>query len=558
MRRALLVALVVCSLGALAYGVQYVLALRAATAPATPELYVQTAWTLYRLAPGHRVHVSEQGVACEQCHGPSEQGRFDEPGPGACVRCHEEQTAIEHVQTAIDAQGHRSDGGVARMTDCLTCHGFGPDPDKQASDCLSCHAQAKGSFPAVAVHADEACTNCHDVHENSVKPIACVTCHKVETDHGGHVKGSAAQCLDCHHAHGAAASARDKCIGCHVDDRATTVSIAGTTHPKPVVPASALRSGHSCLGCHTPHRFERQEVKRCEDCHQQKAALHGAGHERCSACHAPHDVRAAIDTGNVCTSCHRETTLDHGANVDGAKGCTGCHDAHPEAGEAGPAACTTCHRDVALSDHAAHAPAQPCVTCHVPHDFDRPHEDRGVCSNCHAPRMRELSNHAGHARCESCHEALPHGGMGKETACANCHAQGDAVHRGHQTCTSCHDAHTGQRPAQLCRQCHAEQDDKLSRKHGACQNCHEPHTATPTAAIAACTGCHAVEKLPALHRVQEHQARCQSCHQAHPEAPPGKAANCRSCHDEMAGHQPEATQCSGCHPFAAPPGRGRQ
>lgn len=543
MKRGLLVALAACLAGGLAYLVQVVLEVRAATAPPSPEAFVQATWIIYRLAPGHRAHVGEQGLPCSDCHAPSKNEQFNEPSLAVCLKCHDEQPSMRHTQVALDPDTQLPDGGAREMTDCLACHAFGPDPTQKADDCQTCHAQPQAGLSAVAIHATEQCTSCHDMHQNRVAPIACTECHQVQTSHGTHARGSAEQCLDCHGAHARAESARQSCAGCHQ-----------APDSKVSVPHSATVGEHTCLGCHTPHDFAKNETKSCSDCHEKKAALAGAGHRECGACHQPHDVRGSVEGRNVCATCHASLTPRHAASDGTSQTCTGCHAAHPARGVQGPAACTSCHADIAKGEHAAHAPGMACVGCHQPHDFKQPLESAAVCSECHKPRITQLAK-TGHEQCESCHQALPHGGMGGELSCASCHEQGAQVHAGHKTCTSCHDAHTGARPAALCASCHADEQAKLSRKHGPCQSCHEPHVATATPAIASCTGCHTVAKLPALHRITEHHTRCQSCHEAHPEQPPSSAQTCRSCHQDRADHQPEATQCSGCHPFEAPPVR---
>jgi hypothetical protein len=542
--RAFAVAMVICTIGALAYfAVERVIALRELTAPPTPEAFVQATWTVYKHGPGHRIHVSEQGIACSECHAEGSAGAFDRPSPSKCGTCHEDALGIEHAQVALDAHGKRATGGAAvkTMTDCLTCHGFGPDPAQRPDECMRCHAREKHDTPAVSIHAEQTCTSCHDVHENQAKPIACEECHEISAKHGGHTQSGAAQCLECHHAHAPASTARDKCVACH----------AGAESPRPVA-ASAASHGHACTGCHQPHDFSKQDVRACTSCHASTTALQGAGHRECTACHEPHAARDSVRTGNVCTGCHRKVALTHPAHVSEEKSCTGCHAPHPARGAGGPAPCTQCHRDVAQSELSAHAQSVACVACHVPHDFSAPSRGHAACESCHAPRIKQLA----HARCEDCHRALPHGGLGSELPCAQCHEQGAQVHKGHARCVQCHDPHTGLQ-VQNCQSCHAQEAAQLHPRHGKCQNCHEPHHATPSAEVAACSACHTPSKLPALHQVAEHRP-CQSCHQAHPEAPPGQAATCRACHTDKADHQPEATQCNGCHPFEAPPERRRR
>lgn len=547
MKRALLVALAVCLLGGLAAGVQRVLQLRAATQPPSPEAYVQATWSVYRFAPGHRVHVGEQDLACTACHDSAEGGRFDEPGPGKCRACHEAQTKIDHVRTHVDPRGQRVDAGADTVvtSDCLLCHGFGPDADQKPTDCLRCHAQSKNQVPAVVVHAKEACTTCHDVHENRVQPIDCRTCHALDVAHGKHPAGAAAQCLDCHTAHGEAETAQARCAACHVGGEAKQVPVSAEAH------------GHTCTGCHAPHGFTKRQVQPCTSCHADQRTLEGKGHRACTACHEPHAVGASVAAKNVCTGCHQKIALEHPTPVDPSTTCTSCHAPHPKRPNAGPAACASCHADVAASDLAAHAPGVACTGCHAPHAFTRAKEGLSSCTACHKPRIAQLSKHSGHARCAGCHTSLPHGGIQPPASCGSCHAtQQRAVHAGHQQCTTCHDAHTGARPPQLCSSCHAEQTAKLSPKHQPCQRCHEPHAATPSAEIARCTGCHAPAKLPGLHGVTEHRARCESCHQAHPEQRPGERAVCLTCHQDQVTHQPEATSCNGCHAFRAAPRRG--
>lgn len=544
MKRALLVGLVICALGALGYGVERALELRAATEPPTPEAFVQASWTVYRHAPGHRVHVGTQGLPCTECHEAAHEGSFDEPGPGVCLRCHEDRAGIVHMRTHVDDAGHRvaEDYGGREMTDCLRCHGFGPDPAQQSTDCLACHAQPKGELPAVVTHAREACTSCHDVHENRVQPIACQTCHTLSVDHGAHLVGSPEQCLDCHSAHGTKDVAVQRCASCHA---------APATN---AVPATASAGQHTCTGCHAPHGFSAREVRSCTSCHDGQKTLRGTGHKACAACHESHAARASVERQNVCLGCHQQVSLDHPMPLDAPAACTGCHDPHPPAEQRGPATCTSCHKQTSLSDLTAHAPGVSCTGCHAPHGFARTEAVRARCTECHGKRIAALAQHAGHADCKGCHTALPHGGIVAPTACASCHAERAAgAHRGHQRCTGCHDAHSGALPAQPCSGCHAQQVQTLSPKHGACQGCHEPHAATQTPEVSACVGCHQPAQLPGLHEVAEHRARCASCHAAHPTQRPAERMVCLSCHRDREDHQPTATQCSGCHAFRAPP-----
>ncbi len=547
MKRALLVSLTICALGALAWAAVYALELRAATAPPSPTAYVQATWAVYRFGPGHQTHVTDLSLDCDGCHQEAEQ-HFDRPGPTACVNCHEHEAKIDHALVAVDEQGHALDPHTSSdpktVAECVRCHGFGPDPNVKADDCLRCHSKAQADVPAVVVHAEQACTTCHDVHDNSVSAIACQTCHKVMVEHGHRDVPNASQCLDCHRVHAAGENAQTSCIECHNE------------HSKVPVPASAAAHGgaHSCGGCHAPHGFSRAEVQPCQSCHSGQRALPGKGHAECSACHAPHAAGESARLGNVCLSCHRDVQLKHDPSVDARTACTSCHAAHPKSSSTQPADCVGCHREISHDQKSAHAPGVACTGCHAPHAFNPASHAQTACAGCHAQELSAVSKQKGHARCQGCHTSLPHGGVGAPLPCGSCHReQASEVHAGHATCTNCHDAHSGAQEAGNCASCHREQTSHLSKKHGPCQSCHEPHGATPSKAVADCSSCHSKTKLPGLHEVPQHMSRCNSCHQVHATEAPGAREGCLTCHKERVDHQPTATRCDGCHAFRSAP-----
>lgn len=556
MKRALLVGLAVCALGALGWALQYAIALRDAMAPPRPTTYVQAGWSVYRFGPGHVTHVGTQSLDCTACHRSTEEGKFDRPGPGGCVDCHETRAGIDHALVGVDEAGHRlaEKGKQGEVSDCMRCHGFGPDPEQKPSDCLGCHAQSQGSEPAVELHADQACTSCHDVHENSVTPLSCQKCHSMAVQHGKHGPGDPAQCLDCHRAHASADVAVSSCRDCH-----------GPTG-EPAVPETATAKGHSCTGCHTPHGFAKTQVAACQSCHADQHTLSGAGHGECTSCHTPHAV-SSVKEQNVCLNCHRDVALSHDEKVDPIAACTGCHLPHPDKSQNGPSDCTSCHSSIAKSDVSAHTKGVRCVQCHTPHGFVLEKAAMGhglaltTCKSCHAARVEGQATHPGHGRCESCHQALPHGGDPKPSECGSCHEeQAKAAHAssqaGHTKCLSCHDAHTGARIKQ-CAECHAEPAAHLSKKHGPCQSCHEEHSASFLPSVQNCSACHNRSSLSGLHEVKEHAASCASCHGVHAVEKAAEPSHCLSCHQDKQDHQPTATRCDGCHAFRPSPGKGK-
>jgi hypothetical protein len=134
--------------------------------------------------------------------------------------------------------------------------------------------------------------------------------------------------------------------------------------------------------------------------------------------------------------------------------------------------------------------------------------------------------------------------------CAECHtAEASTAPTEHQQCMSCHDQHSTL-VKKACADCHA---DRATGVHapvpGGCLSCHRPHGPGGHATKPACVSCHDVGKLPLLHQVPAHQ-ECTNCHRSHGEQPNRKRATCVACHKDRSTHQPTATTCFGCHPFA--------
>lgn len=553
--RSLFVALTVCLAGAGAYGLWLLLELRAATAPPTPTAFVQATWSVYRFGPGHRLHVGQLSLDCQACHQAEDGGRFDRPGPSACTSCHEARAGILHALVDVDESGHRApaDAGADRITDCIACHGFGPDPDAQAKDCLSCHEHARGHTPAIVTHADVACETCHEVHDNRVTPLKCLTCHSIEAQHGHTEQTPEQTCLTCHRVHDRAAPALEGCRACHTPEAGSR--LAGQSSA-PAIPSSASFDGHSCTGCHAPHTFAKDRVAACTTCHADMHALEGKGHTSCTACHAPHAARESV-AENVCLHCHKDVALVHTPTIDPASACTSCHAPHPSeralqhttSQHTGAASCVSCHQDVGRAGQHAHAGDMACTSCHKPHAFALP-EPQKACNACHAAEATRVQMNPGHASCAGCHQNLPHGADLAAKQCTSCHADVHAQ-QGHSRCTNCHEPHQGAQNGKACADCHAEQAHAGIHNPRAlpCTQCHDQHTTTLAAGVADCRGCHVLAKLPGLHEVPQHAAACTSCHVPHGTDLPGARAACLACHQDRKDHQPEAKRCEGCHQF---------
>jgi hypothetical protein len=460
-----------------------------------PTREVSAEWHFDRFSPGHSMHVLNQRLDCDNCHDPA-LSDFSEVDIGVCTSCHEEQSEYPHV-------GH--DGEV---TDCTTCHAFKYDSDANGPwDCARCHGPFDTpTHSGLAMHDSIACANCHNPHEPIEETVGrCTDCHEAFTVRHGRPELSGG-CADCHGGHKLASEAA-ACMECHQ-----------TKEPK--VPRTAtFGGGHSaCVDCHQPHSFTASSALRCESCHKRQPVLAmrtARDHRQCASCHQPHAVRAADD--NTCKGCHENVTPTHPIGDQGD--CVSCHDPHPKRASQIAQQCSHCHED-ASSEHAFHAAKTVCTDCHKPHGFDLSNvEERAFCAGCHATQVRLTKRIPDHSSCASCHEGTVHALEGP-VACASCH------------------------------------QDILSGSpegHRECVSCHEPHGGTVAASIV-CTSCHQSAGLPGLHRIPSSpqslgHSECSSCHNVHSSTVRADRASCMECHTDMAGHQPEANVCTGCHTF---------
>jgi hypothetical protein len=544
--RAWLIAAGILLVGGLAGLVSLVLDLRAATAPPTPEAYVNASWTVYRFGPGHRTHVGNLHLACAACHGTTKTAGFDRPGPGPCASCHGDHADIQHTLVALDENDRvppAGESGSRKLANCLACHGFGPDPDQKAEACLSCHAASQGELGAIVTHEDAPCTQCHAVHDNAVRPLPCTQCHEQKVVHAHPKADVASQCRDCHEVHAPAVFAEGQCRSCH--DAQGEIPIAGS---------ATFDGGHTCTGCHKPHDFQKQHAVPCRTCHEQLGMLQGHEQNECTSCHAPHAVRESVREHEPCASCHQDVKLTHQGKTPGEVGaCTSCHKPHPTTQVRAQDACVTCHTEIGGAQHQAHASGVACTSCHQPHGFALTGSNESPCVDCHALERHAIEKNPGHRTCISCHTALPHGPDLTPVGCDTCHQEEKAhARKGHTNCLGCHEKHAGMVAGNVCESCHAEQAAHHPRGHDACTSCHDQHSGTLAVGVADCSACHEAKRLPGLHTVKEHAADCTNCHAPHGTDPPAKPAHCLSCHEDRKEHEPKAQVCSGCHTFIAP------
>jgi len=506
-----------------------------------PGLTVAASWHQARDIVGHRVHVLDHEIACSECHDLAGEA-MDIPKPAVCVKCHEKEGAIRH-----DLADAKKAFGSDSPADCTLCHAYVPSENHPeaftAWDCMRCHAEDQGDTPAVVIHAQSTCDTCHRPHEvPQAEPSDCRKCHEdIETSHfsktaDGKERSFGEICSTCHqNQHAPARLAGDNCAPCHATR-------------EPFVPATAIfEGGHDrCIACHRPHDYAPENAVACRTCHENTPVLGGGRipqHADCKNCHDPHAPSAGIT--RACVSCHAGQKTDHPAAL-GGEACSTCHTPHPAMG-AGKVArtCSHCHHGAA-SDSDFHGSETTCRDCHRPHQFRISLSNKGLCSSCHQGEVSATASLPQHGNCTDCHAGLPHRPLEGSSQCGRCHgtklASAIAPHR---NCRSCHEPHGG-RFITTCGSCHEKQQKQAPAGHQACTSCHtDPHTGTVGKS---CTSCHA-DKAKASHGAIN--GGCEACHSAHGDKGVFFAPSCTGCHATggLAGlHAKKAHQtCSQCH-----------
>jgi len=133
---------------------------------------------------------AEEGVACEACHGPMQQGHPENPMPitpdyTLCARCHKTTTdewqASKHGQVGINCES------------CHNSHSQKPLAPTISELCMNCHKDTGSSFT-------------HGTHANS--GLECSDCHMAAVSHTSSTGGLFAtghtfvvgseSCINCH------------------------------------------------------------------------------------------------------------------------------------------------------------------------------------------------------------------------------------------------------------------------------------------------------------------------------------------------------------------------
>lgn len=289
--------------------------------------------------------------SCGSCHVPH---RFLKKDVTPCTRCHEDQVVLARALLATVRNDPRRAAGHARCAECHDPHGgqgAAPRP------CESCHQKVKSDHPPPEGKPDQACLQCHPIHQ-ALRGVdvakACIDCHD-EGEFSGIV---------------------------HAKDKETGAPLA-------------------CSKCHPPHAFKQAADKAsCKACHQATvlatAKMKKAGHAKCEECHQglPHKP---LGDRKACLACHEGAKPRH----EGHDECATCHETHSGARLKG---CVDCHEVKELPGLHVVAEHQKCEACHAAHG-SQPYGKRATClAGCHE---KEVEHEPKAERCYACHLYRP-------------------------------------------------------------------------------------------------------------------------------------------------------
>ncbi len=359
------------------------------------------------------IHIS---LECGFCHAPGTfEVVFDPVDATDCVACHRARYDRAHL-------------GTGYPTTCMACHTptFWGDGEFD-------HSAISGGFELLGLHAEAACTRCHE--PETFEPLYdpqgandCVACHRADYDgqHGG--SGYPLTCTTCHSSTGWSGGSFDH------ETRSGGFGLLG------------VHAELACAVCHAAEDFmplfDPVDETDCLACHREDYdARHGGQGvpTECAVCHTPtlwsngtfnHEVVSGgfellgVHAEKDCVSCHDPDTFEPLFDPVDEADCVNCHQAAYDgqhAGDGFPTTCLSCHTPTSWADanfdHDAdyfpiftgdHAPRwSACATCHAdPGDFSV-----FTCFTCHVHNQTSMDNrHEGRdgysyvpSACLSCH-----------------------------------------------------------------------------------------------------------------------------------------------------------
>ncbi len=377
---------------------------------------------------------------------------------------------------------------------------FSPGPLSQQSD----SQQASGGFSSHA-EFEKQCRLCHRPLETTQDAL-CLECHsgvaiQIETDSGVHGKTDAIHpCSGCHAEHqGREFDLLSDAIN-KFDHEKTNFSLAWHQIDYAGVPMS-------CTSCHSQGSDFSLQLENCSSCHENYDPAFMNQH--------------ILDFGSQCVACHdgqdRMAQFNH-ASTD-----------FPLEGRHADLTCTTCHAREGSIHSMQDFLALPmeCAGCHL-----EPEIHAGLfeedCAMCHTPQDWQNVVWEG--------EPFEHfSSTGFSLAKHSQDYSGQPLR-----CTSCHPASLDQFQAQICLDCHNQENPEFMQLHleqvgPDCVRCHDGVDRMADfdhASLFPLEGAHAA-------------VQCQDCHSAGFEGTP---STCVSCHAEPEIHAGFfGLECQNCH-----------
>ena len=242
----------------------------------------------------HAFH-AQQGVECEQCHGPASlhvegggdvskiisfRRRSASDANGVCLSCHARDESIGNWVAGPHA------ANKVRCTDCHQTHAYSAKGNSKTDASLNVMTPARTAnvenlVPEAKVmmqprwQANDACLKCHQ----TVRGQMSLPYHHP-------LREGKMSCADCHDPHGGAArnnlriaNTNQLCLSCHAQYRGPFAY----QHP-PVT--------ENCMICHTAHGSPNTNLLSVSE-----PAL-------CLQCHAGHHNGAGLPLPDRCTNCH--------------------------------------------------------------------------------------------------------------------------------------------------------------------------------------------------------------------------------------------------------------
>jgi hypothetical protein len=568
-------------------------------------------------------------LACASCHdGVNATGQSSDHIPTSsgsdCSNCHDtnnfKNAFVDHTTSDV----------TAHADNCVFCHdgtltgapGKPVDHIPTTANCADCH-MAGGSFSLATVDHNTSSVDgvCSESHNNSIAtgktadhlPTTeeCDACHDKLSDTfaGGtfdHVGIDTTDCASCHDGviatgksttHVPTASGVD-CYVCHGSTDFTSFVITNFDH-------ATAGITDNCESCHDGRRHDGTVV-------MGKSSNHIPAVDDCSTCHS------STISGGFASAARFDSTV-HPAIVSG---CGGCHNgSFPPAMSKADAPnnnhipttqdCNVCHinnisdafKDTSNFTHAGIT--GNCESCH-----DGKHEDSNAlgkvdavpthiattadCHACHLTKGTDFKNaYVDHTsstvtsvRCDSCHDGLHTGILGKQDAvpthvvttqdCGDCHTPGGSFATAvfdHSTltagtrCDSCHN-NTASATATGPSSTHIAIPNDSSGNPEDCAVCHNTTSFAGAqfdhSTLSSSTRCDSCHGTTATGKPTNHVPTSQDCRVCHVTAgflpatfnhsgPETSGKRCDDCHDgviatgKTSTHIATTDDCGACH-----------